>query len=91
MSILKALMHRVIKGTGRKCELCHCEESERWKVWEYFIDGDTTNHARKNVINLCPPCYRIFTTANPDGIKIKNGIFAFAINRGLYDFKEGAL
>lgn len=88
MGILKALMHREVKTTGRKCELCHCEESEQWKLWEYFIDYDPTNHSPKNVIIFCPPCYRIFTTANPDGIKTKNGIFAFAINRGLYDFKK---
>ena len=73
--------------TPKDCELCHRRFNGPEEKHYYYIDGDRDNIKIENLIVLCSPCMGHWRKANPEGIQKKYGLFAFAINRRLYDFQ----
>jgi len=73
---------------GVNCELCHRKFLDPAEKLYYYIDQDPDNQDPANIICLCYPCMKHFRQANPTVLQEKFGIFAFAINRRLYDFQK---
>lgn len=73
-----------IDAAGRKCELCQKGEGPFLPLSVHFIDRNPKNREKKNLAVLCPPCKKCFTITNPEGLSIQGGLYAFAVNRGLY-------
>lgn len=74
--------------TRSNCELCHRQFQAPEEKHYYYIDGDRDNIDLDNLIILCYPCMNHFRTANPEGLQSKYGLFAFAVNRRLYNFQK---
>ena len=74
-------------GTSH-CELCHRRFNSPEEKNIYYIDSDQDNIKPENIICLCYPCMQHFRQTNPEGLQEKYGLFAFAINRGLYQFQK---
>lgn len=75
---------RIMRERGRKCEICHKDDNEFVPLYVHYIDRDPSNRKRNNTAVFCPPCGRYFTQSNPEGLRTTGGLYAFAINRGLY-------
>jgi len=75
---------RIIVGRDSRCELCRSDFISADSLTVYFINRNPKDRRPENTAVLCPRCEQIFRMANPDGITRDNGVFDFAINRGLY-------
>lgn len=62
-------------------------QNERMPLEVYFIDRNPENRKECNLAVFCPFCRKQFQSANPEGLTVKNGLFAFAVNRDLYQKK----
>jgi hypothetical protein len=79
-----------VQRTDSTCELCRQTSPPVLFLALYFIDRDPANLSPENIALFCEPCASQFRRLNPEGLNIESGIFAFAMNRGLYRGKINA-
>ena len=75
-------------AAGNCCEICHQPEDSRHILYIYYIDRNPENINVDNIALLCVQCERIFRYSNPEGLTPSGGLFAFALNRGLYTLRK---
>lgn len=81
---LARFVQQRIVDAGSKCEVCGREESIYLPLHVHFIDRNPKNMKEENIAVFCTGCGGNFIRSNPEGLSTRGGLWAFAINRGLY-------